>query len=130
MTHLQVSVDFCSITVYLAEIAIFSSYMRQIRVLSHRRKKPNLMNFPPEYHGKVCILLGILDACVDRVWSFDVFVHTLAEDIEPYVAEITRVLKPGGRAIIHHARDGQHIGWRFPSMVIDRSQSSGTGSPQ
>lgn len=40
---------------------------------------------------------------VDLVWSFDSFVHIEAIDIEHYLVEIHRVLRPGGTAVIHHA---------------------------
>ncbi|MBI3216044.1 MAG: class I SAM-dependent methyltransferase [Mycobacterium sp.] len=50
---------------------------------------------------------------IDRVWSFDVFVHILAVDVEPYVSEISRVLVPGGQALIHHSKNGASSGpWR------------------
>lgn len=44
-----------------------------------------------------------VDADVDLVWSFDSFVHIAAPDIERYLVEIQRVLRPGGTAVIHHA---------------------------
>ncbi|HMP74756.1 MAG TPA: class I SAM-dependent methyltransferase [Kiritimatiellia bacterium] len=43
------------------------------------------------------------DASMDRVWSYDVFVHINPRETEQYIAEFHRVLKPGGRAIIHHS---------------------------
>ncbi len=47
------------------------------------------------------------------IWSFDVFVHIAPDDVERYVAEFARILRPGGRAIIHHAAEGGlHGGWR------------------
>ncbi|CAN5622719.1 hypothetical protein BH10CHL1_BH10CHL1_41560 [soil metagenome] len=48
-------------------------------------------------------LPGIADASVDFVWSFDCFVHLEADILSAYLSEIKRVLKPGGRAVIHHA---------------------------
>lgn len=45
----------------------------------------------------------VADASVDFIWSYDAFVHMAAEVIAPYFGEIHRVLKPGGRAMIHHA---------------------------
>lgn len=55
----------------------------------------------------------ISSSSLDRIWSFDVFVHILSADIERYVAEFARVLKPGGRALIHHAKSGFDSGpWR------------------
>ena len=65
-------------------------------------------------------LAGIDDATVDSVWSFDVFVHVAPVDQAAYLAEIARVLRPGGIAAIHHA-DGRNRGlapsrqgWRAP----------------
>ena len=48
-------------------------------------------------------LPGIADGSIDFVWSYDVFVHMEAAVVASYLAEIGRVLKPGGRAIVHHA---------------------------
>jgi ubiquinone/menaquinone biosynthesis C-methylase UbiE len=48
-----------------------------------------------------------------RVWSFDVFVHIGADDTARYLAELRRVLRPGGLALIHHTADGGIRGrWR------------------
>ena len=62
----------------------------------------------------------VADASVDAVWSFDVFVHIAPGDQAGYLAEIARVLRPGGIAAIHHA-DGRNrglapsrSGWRAP----------------
>lgn len=44
-----------------------------------------------------------IEAEIDLVWSFDSFVHIAATDIEQYLVEIHRVLRPGGTAVIHHA---------------------------
>ena len=63
---------------------------------------------------------GIVDASVDAVWSFDVFVHVAPVDQANYLTEIARVLAPGGVAVVHHA-DGRNRGlmpsrhgWRAP----------------
>lgn len=40
---------------------------------------------------------------IDLVFSFDVFVHIALEDTVAYVAEMGRVLRDGGMAIVHHA---------------------------
>jgi len=63
---------------------------------------------------------GVADTSVDGVWSFDVFVHVAPVDQASYLAEIARVLAPGGVAVIHHA-DGRNRGlapsrqgWRSP----------------
>lgn len=45
----------------------------------------------------------VADGSVDFVWSFDAFVHMEPAVIGAYFHEIRRVLRPGGRAVIHHA---------------------------
>ena len=58
-------------------------------------------------------LADVLTDSVDVIWSFDVFVHINAAEVEGYLAEFVRVLRPGGRAIIHHgAVGGAAGGWR------------------
>lgn len=53
------------------------------------------------------------DQSVDFVWSFDVFVHIEPPDVEHYLMEFRRILKPGGLAIIHHGVIGKtDFGWR------------------
>lgn len=47
-------------------------------------------------------LNGVNDASIDLIWSFDAFVHISAADTRSYFQEFARVLRPGGRAIIHH----------------------------
>jgi len=49
----------------------------------------------------------------DRAWSFDVFVDVSDHDTAAYLKELARVLKKGGRAIIHHPAGGGLRGpWR------------------
>lgn len=50
-----------------------------------------------------------LDGAVDFLWSFDAFVHMDRHVVGSYLAEIHRVLKPGGTAILHHA--GRKHAW-------------------
>ena len=47
--------------------------------------------------------LPVPDASVDFVWSFDAFVHMDPSVISAYLAEIYRVLRSNGSAVIHHA---------------------------
>lgn len=51
-------------------------------------------------------LPGLADASVDFIWSFDVFVHILPEDQRSYMREFARVMRPGAKAVIHHAGQG------------------------
>jgi len=56
---------------------------------------------------------------IDWVWSFDVFVHIAPLDVASYIAEIARVLRPGGTAVIHHSGELQRSpGWRSPMTAV------------
>jgi ubiquinone/menaquinone biosynthesis C-methylase UbiE len=58
-------------------------------------------------------LPGVPDTAIDCIFSFDVFVHINRREVGQYVAEFRRVLKPGGRGIIHHGNvAGAGGGWR------------------
>ena len=60
------------------------------------------------------------DDAIDFVWSYDSFVHMDREVILGYLREMKRVLKRGGRAILHHGNienleghvQSEHQGWR------------------
>ena len=47
--------------------------------------------------------LPVAGESVDLIWSFGSFVHIDPKDIDSYLAEIRRVLRPGGRYVIHHS---------------------------
>lgn len=57
---------------------------------------------------------------IDFVWSYDAFVHMAPGVVRSYVTEIARVLRPDGKAILHHAdipdpgghEQDRHPGWR------------------
>lgn len=58
-------------------------------------------------------LAFIADETVDFIWSFDVFVHISPQDTEKYLMGFKRILKKGGRGIIHHPKEGGYYGgWR------------------
>jgi SAM-dependent methyltransferase len=60
-------------------------------------------------------LPNVADRSIDFVWSFDAFVHIAPLDIASYLSELARVLRPGGRAVIHHSgRFERGPGWRSP----------------
>lgn len=56
-----------------------------------------------EYH----LIDGRLDCIpsdsIDHIWAYDVFVHINPSDVDAYINDFQRVLKPGGCAVIHHA---------------------------
>lgn len=59
----------------------------------------------------------IEDDVIDYIWSFAVFVHINPSDIERYIEDFSRILKPGGCAIIHHCGNysdynGVTSGWK------------------
>ena len=64
-----------------------------------------------------------LDCQVDLVWSFDSLVHVAPREIQSYLHEIHRVLRPGGFAVIHHA-NRKH--WTLPLAPIRRLGPSWT----
>jgi len=70
-------------------------------------------------------LPGVAEASVDFVFSFDSLVHVAQSTIEAYLRAIARVLRPGGRAFLHHSNYAavpeQPIGWDHER---DRSQSA------
>jgi SAM-dependent methyltransferase len=51
-------------------------------------------------------LPGIADESIDFIWSFDTFVHVAPEDTAAYAGEFRRVLRRGGRGIVHHPAAG------------------------
>jgi len=58
-------------------------------------------------------LAPIADHSTDAIWSFDVFVHVNRAEVESYVKEFARVLRPGGLAVVHHGTvGGASGGWR------------------
>lgn len=72
-------------------------------------------------------LACIMDASVDRIWSFDCFVHIDSPDVKKYVHECARVLAGAGIAIIHHGSVGKMEGWRS-RLTSDQMQDFIRGS--
>jgi ubiquinone/menaquinone biosynthesis C-methylase UbiE len=61
----------------------------------------------------------IHDNSIDCVWSWDVFVHIQSEDIKEYVRQFTRIVRPGGQALIHHSKSGRSkFGWRSDMTAV------------
>lgn len=59
------------------------------------------------------------DDSIDWVWSFDVFVHIAPLDVDSYLGEIARVLRPGRTAVIHHSGGlSRFPGWRSPMSAL------------
>jgi SAM-dependent methyltransferase len=56
-------------------------------------------------------LSGVEDESVDFAFSIDVFVHLDQEDIYGYLREFLRVLRPGGRVVLHLASMLTDVGW-------------------
>ncbi len=65
-----------------------------------------------------CLLLDgrglnpIEDESISAVFSYDVFDHLEPWDIFNYLSECKRVLKPGGKAVIHHSNTFSELGWQ------------------
>jgi ubiquinone/menaquinone biosynthesis C-methylase UbiE len=58
----------------------------------------------------------IANGSIDFVFSFDSLVHSEADVIDAYIAELARVLAPDGIGFIHHSNLGAHL----PSLVLAR----------
>lgn len=75
--------------------------------------------------------LAVPDRAIDAIWSFDVFVHINPQDTRGYFREFSRVLKPGGRAVIHHpgaASAGRSSAWRADTtdeMILEFCRENG-----
>jgi SAM-dependent methyltransferase len=65
--------------------------------------------------------IPVADASVDLVWSFGTFVHIDLTEIDLYLAEVRRVLRPGGLFVIHHP--GRNVQQRQPRF--DRARGAG-----
>ena len=71
--------------------------------------------------------VNVIDCSLDAIWSYDVFVHINPQDARSYFREFRRILRPGGRAVIHHpgpplAPGKERKGWRSDltdDMVLD-----------
>ncbi len=59
-------------------------------------------------------LRDVADDSVDAVWAFDTFVHIAPLDVAGYLADIRRILRAGGTAVIHHSGRRDRHGWRSP----------------
>ena len=58
-------------------------------------------------------LRDVPDHSIDALWSFDVFVHINATEIDAYAAEFKRVMTPGAVGVVHHGGVGGAAGgWR------------------
>jgi SAM-dependent methyltransferase len=58
-------------------------------------------------------LASVADASIDAIWSYDAFVHINDAEVERYVDEFARVLRPAAVAVIHHGGVGGAAGgWR------------------
>ena len=53
------------------------------------------------------------DESIDAAFSYGVFVHIQHWDIFNYLSELNRVLKPGGKVILHHANTLSELGWKL-----------------
>lgn len=72
-------------------------------------------------------LTTISDESVDAAFAYGVFVHIQHWDIFNYLSELNRVLKPGGKVILHHANTFSELGWKL--FLINVSESVNKPKP-
>jgi SAM-dependent methyltransferase len=77
-------------------------------------------------------LHGVASTSIDLAFTFDVFVHLESEGIAAYLQEISRVLKPAGRAIVHYgdinkpiARENPGFSRMTPELMLPLVQAAG-----
>ncbi len=71
-------------------------------------------------------LRPVADGSIDLVFTFDVFVHLEPDGIGRYLVEIERVLRPGGRAVVHYGDKRKPIAARNPGFSdMDRDKMEG-----
>jgi ubiquinone/menaquinone biosynthesis C-methylase UbiE len=102
-TVLEIAVGHGRWTPPLAEIArlYIGVDMNRSCVNFCQRRFLHLANV--EFHENDGRSLGMIgEQTIDFVWSFDSFVHLESNVTDAYMAEIARVLLPGGRCCIHH----------------------------
>lgn len=69
--------------------------------------------------------LPVEDRSVDVIWSFGALVHVVEADVDAYLADTRRVLRPGGRFVLHHAGWRDRALWLAP--VLSRLGRPGRG---
>ena len=70
-----------------------------------------------------------LTAAVDVVWSYDCLVHVAPEECARFIAEIARVLRPGGVAVLHHADQPRGLLHRLGARLRRRGSNPITADP-
>jgi ubiquinone/menaquinone biosynthesis C-methylase UbiE len=65
-------------------------------------------------------LVGVADASVDFLFTYDSLVHAEFDVMKDYLAEFRRTLRPGGFAFVHHSNLHQHVRYFGPLSVLPR----------
>lgn len=63
------------------------------------------------------------DRSIDAAFSYDVFVHLSPWHTYSYLEELHRVLRPGGKAVIHHAHTFSTLGWQRFLRDVSRARN-------
>ena len=64
-------------------------------------------------------LSGIEDGSATSLFCYDAMVHFEYDDVAAYLQEISRVLIPGGRALLHHSNND-----RYPGRLYSENEHS------
>lgn len=91
-----------------------------------RRRFPRHADRMELYRTSGYEMAGVPDASIDLVFTFDVLVHVEPEGIGGYLLEIERVLRPGGRAVVHYGDKRKPVAAENPGFSdMDRARMEG-----
>lgn len=92
--YVGIDIDRRSVAWCQRNIASFGGNFRFIHVdLANARYNPNGTPFVPP------VQLPVADRAFDVIFLYSVFTHMLTPDVERYLSEIARLLRPGGKAL-------------------------------
>ena len=80
------------------------------RCIDHCRRSYAAFAKKPRFIvGDGVLLNGVADCSLSLVFSFDSLVHVELDVLSSYAREISRVLKPGTHAFLHHSNIGEYL---------------------
>lgn len=63
---------------------------------------------------------GVEDSSVDLIFSWETLVYLEAPELQSYLKEFARVLRPGGKGFLHHSNLGAYLGYFDRTLKIPK----------